>query len=64
MSEISMLAAQHKADLGDRAVEAYQPQMVRLLVLLEDYQDSCGRTERRLAAYELGDSGEPSQRIG
>jgi hypothetical protein len=31
---------------------------------LEDYQDTYGRTERRLAAYELDDTGERFQRIG
>jgi hypothetical protein len=64
MSEIVILGAQHETNLGDRVVEYDQPRMVRLQVLLEDYEDAYGRTERRLAAYELAASGEPSQRIG
>jgi hypothetical protein len=34
-------------------VEYDQPRMVRLQVLLEDYVDTYGRTERLLAAYEI-----------
>jgi hypothetical protein len=64
MSEIVILGAQHETNLGDRVVEYDHPRTVRLQVLLEDYEDTYGRTERRLAAYELDDSGEPSQRIG
>jgi hypothetical protein len=64
MSEIVILGAHHDNNLGDRAVQYDQPRTVRLQVLLEDYQDTYGRTERRLAAYELAASGEPSQRIG
>jgi hypothetical protein len=64
MSEILILGAQHETNLGDQVVEYDQPRTVRLQVLLENYQDTYGRTERRLAAYELDDSGEPSQRIG
>jgi hypothetical protein len=45
-------------------VEYDRPRTVRLQVLLENYRDTYGRTERRLAAYELDDQGEPSQRIG
>jgi hypothetical protein len=37
---------------------------VRLQVLLEDYEDTYGRTERRLAAYELDADGKPLCRIG
>jgi len=64
VSEIVILGAHHNNNLGDRAIEYDQPRTVRLQVLLEDYADTYGRTERRLAAYELDDSGEPSQRIG
>jgi hypothetical protein len=64
MSEVVILGAQHNNNLGDRAIEYDQPRTVRLQVLLEDYADTYGRTERRLAAYELDDRGEPSQRIG
>ena len=64
MSEIVILGAHHESNLGDRVVEYNQPRTVRLQVLLENYQDSYGRTERRLAAYALDDRGECSQRIG
>jgi hypothetical protein len=62
--EIVILGAQHQSNLGDRVVEYDQPRTIRLQVLLEDYQDSYGRTERRLAAYEIADNGERLQRIG
>ena len=64
MSEIVILGAQHETNLGDRVVEYDRPRTVRLQILLENYQDSHGRTERRLAAYELGDDGRPAQRLG
>ncbi|MFC2046125.1 hypothetical protein ACFLTC_01210, partial [Chloroflexota bacterium] len=64
MSEIVILGAQHETNLGDRAVEYDQPRTVRLQVLLENYQDTYGRTERRLAAYELDRGGTPARRIG
>jgi hypothetical protein len=64
MREIVILGAQHQENLGERVVAYDQPQTIRLQVLLEDYQDTYGRTERRLAAYELDDRGECSQRIG
>jgi hypothetical protein len=64
VSEIVILGAQHNNNLGDRAIKYDQPRTVRIQVLLEDYADTYGRTERRLAAYELDESGEPSQRIG
>ena len=38
--------------------------MTRLRILLEDYTDGYGRSERRLAAYEIDDRGKCSQRIG
>jgi ABC-type lipoprotein export system ATPase subunit len=44
MSEIVILGAQHEANLGDRVIEYDQPRTVRLQVLLEDYQDTYGRT--------------------
>ena len=47
-----------------RVVEYDQPRTVRIQVLLEDYTDSYGRVERRLAAYELDREGEPGRRIG
>jgi len=62
--EIVILGAQHEHNLGQRAVEYDQPRTVRIQVLLEDYTDSYGRVERRLAAYELDRDGEPSQRLG
>jgi hypothetical protein len=64
MSEIVILGAQHEMNLGERVVDYDQPRTVRIQVLLEEYQDTYGRTERRLAAYELDDNGESSQRIG
>jgi hypothetical protein len=36
-------------------VEYDQRRAVRLQVVLEDYEDTCGRTERHPAAYELDD---------
>jgi hypothetical protein len=62
--EIVILDPQHRNNLGKRVVEYDRPQTVRLRVLLEDYTDTYGRTERRLAAYELDDRGEPGQRLG
>jgi hypothetical protein len=64
MSEIVILGAHHNNNLGERVIEYDQLQTVRLQVLLEDYQDTYGRTERRLAAYELGNNDRPSQRLG
>jgi hypothetical protein len=65
MREIIVLGAHHDHNnLGDRVSEYDEPRTVRLQVLLEDYENTSGRTERRLAAYELSASGEPSQRIG
>jgi hypothetical protein len=64
MSEIVILGAQHENNLGRRAVEYAQPQVVMLEILLEDYTNTSGRTERRLAAYELDDDGTSIQRIG
>jgi hypothetical protein len=64
MSEIVILGAQHESNLGERVVEYDQPRTVRLQVLLENYQDTYGRTERRLAAYELDANGKRSYRIG
>jgi hypothetical protein len=45
-------------------VEYDQPRTVQPQVLLENYQDTYGRTERRLPTYELDDNGMRSQRIG
>jgi hypothetical protein len=64
MSEIVILGAHHEGNLGERVVEYDQPRMVRIQVLLEDYQDTYGRTEQRLAAYELGEDDRLAQRIG
>jgi hypothetical protein len=64
MSEVVILGAQHEENLGEGVVEYDQPRTVRIRVLLEDYQDTYGRTERRLAAYELGDGDRPAQRLG
>jgi hypothetical protein len=64
MSEIVILGAQHRNNLGDWVIEYDQPRTVRIRILLEDHTDSYGRTERRLAAYELDNGGQCSQRIG
>jgi hypothetical protein len=64
MSGIVILGAHHKNNLGDRVVEYDQLRTIRIQVVLEDYTDTYGRTERRLAVYELDDSGAPGQRIG
>jgi hypothetical protein len=64
MSEVVILGAQHENNLGARVIEYDQPRTVRIQVLLEDYVDTYGRTERRLAAYEVNDGDELSQRIG
>ena len=63
-SEIVILGAQHENNLGARVTEYDQPRAIRMQVLLEKYTDSYGRTEQRLAAYELDDTGQPKQRIG
>jgi hypothetical protein len=62
--EITILGPQHANNLGERAVEYDQPRTTRIRVLLEDYTDTYGRTERRLAAYELGARQRPGQRLG
>ena len=64
MGEIVILGAQYENNLGERVFEYDQPRTLRLQVLLEDYIDTYGRTERRLAAYQLDDQGKCSQRIG
>jgi hypothetical protein len=64
MSEIVILGAQHETSLGEGVVESDQPWTVRLQVLPENQEDTYGRTERRLAAYELDEEGRHSQRIG
>jgi hypothetical protein len=64
MSEIVILGAQHASNLGEQVAHYDQPRQVRIRVLLEDYVDTYGRTERRLAAYELDDSNTPGLRIG
>jgi hypothetical protein len=38
--------------------------LVSTIQELENYQDTYGRTERRLAAYELDRAGTPARRIG
>jgi hypothetical protein len=63
-SEIVILGAHHENNLGDRVVDYGQPRTVRIKILLEDYLDTYGRTERRLAAYELEHGGKPARRIG
>ena len=62
--EIVILGAQHENNLGNRAIEYDQPRTTRLCILLEDYTDTFGIAERRMAAYELDDAGAPSGRIG
>jgi hypothetical protein len=64
MSEIVVLGARHESNLGNRVVEYDQPRTIRLRILLEDYTDTYGRTERRMAAYELNSKGECSWRLG
>ena len=64
MSEIVILGAQHAANLGELVTRYDQPQRVRIQVLLEDYIDTYGRKERRLAAYELDDSNALGLRVG
>jgi len=64
MSEVVILGAQHEHNLGQRALDYDQPRTVRIQVLLEDYTDTYGRVERRLAAYELDRAGLPARRIG
>jgi hypothetical protein len=64
MSEVVILGAQHDHNLGQGAIAYDQPRTVRIQVLLEDYTDTYGRTERRLAAYELADNNRPAQRLG
>lgn len=64
MSEIVILGAQHESNLGQRVVEYDEPRTLRLQVLLEDYTDTYGRTERRLAAYELAHNNQPVRRLG
>jgi len=64
MSEIVILGAQHQDNLGDRVVLYDKPRTVRVRVLLEDYTDTYGRTERRLAAYELDQEQQLAHRIG
>jgi hypothetical protein len=64
MREIVILGAQHENNLGGRATIYDQPQTIRLRVLLEDYTDTYGRTERRLAAYQLDDDGTLGKRVG
>ena len=63
-SEVIILGAQHRSNLGQRAMEYDQPRTLRLQVLLEDYTDTYGHGERRLAAYELDQDNQPFQRIG
>jgi hypothetical protein len=64
MREIVILGAQHENNLGNRVVDYDQSRTTRLRILLEDYTDTYGRTERRMAAYELDDAGAPAGRIG
>jgi len=64
MSGIIILGAQHENNLGNRVVEYDQPRTTRICILLEDYTDTYGRTERRMAAYEMDDAGAPVGRIG
>jgi hypothetical protein len=64
LGEIVILGAQHQDNLGERVVVYDQPQAVRLRLLLEEYTDTYGRTERRLAAYELNSAAQPSGRLG
>jgi hypothetical protein len=55
----------HENKLGrSGAAPSDRPRTVRLRVLLEDYTNTYGQTEERLAAYELDRTGEPARRIG
>jgi len=64
MSGIAILGAQHEGNLGQSVAEYDLPRTLRLRVLLEDYKDTYGRTEQRMAAYALDGRGECSHRIG
>jgi len=63
-TEIVILGAQHDDNLGERVAEYDRPRTIRLRVLLEDYTNTYGQTEERLAAYELNDDNRPAQRLG
>jgi hypothetical protein len=63
--EIVILGPQHGNNLGKEGATYYdQPRTTRLRILLEDYTDTYGRTERRLAAYQLDEAGAPGKRMG
>jgi len=63
--EILILGPQHDNNLGKEGAAYYdEPRTTRIRILLEDYTDTYGRTEKRMAAYQLDDAGEPDQRIG
>jgi hypothetical protein len=63
--EIVILGPQHENNLGKEGATYYdQPRTARIRILLEDYTDTYGRTERRMAAYEMDDTGAPVGRIG
>jgi len=62
--DIIILGAQHENNLGDRVIKYDQPQTLRLRILLEDYTDTYGHSERRQAAYELDAKGECLRRLG
>lgn len=64
MNKIVILGAQHAANLGEQVARYDQPKQIKIRILLEDYVDTYGRTERRLAAYELDSTGTLALRIG
>lgn len=63
--EVLILGAHHVNNLGREGAAYYdQPRTTQMRILLEDYTDTYGRTERRLAAYRLDASGSLERRIG
>ena len=65
MREVYILGPQYKQNLGEEGVTYYhEPRQQRIRIALEDYTTKKGEREHRLAAYELGDDGQPGRRIG
>ncbi|MBN1138309.1 MAG: hypothetical protein JXM73_17100, partial [Anaerolineae bacterium] len=63
--EILILGPQHDNNLGESGAAYYdEPRTTRIRILLEDYTDTYGRTEKRMAAYQLDEGGASGQRMG
>jgi len=63
--QVLILGPQHEDNLGPEGATRYdEPQQARIRIALENYVTVKGLAERRLAAYELGEKGQPLQRIG